>query len=651
MSAKTSLIDHLFLRVTLVAGVGLILLCLIWGTVEFIEFNRRSDNLRETQQQNTRVYLKRMIDDVMETIAFERHRTETRVEASLRGRVDEAEAIVANLVQTQKGKSRAELESLAREALRPIRFNNGRGYYFAFDLDGVEKLFPLRPQLEGVNMLGQTGARGEFVVYDMLQVVKRDGGGLYRYYWPQPGKSGNDHLKFAYVRLIKELGWVVGTGEYVEDMEADIKAELLERIGHMRFDQDGYVFVSQWDGQSLVGSLKGSNSLQSPHAGVREGTLRLIETAKAGGGLVTYSMTDFKGGSVDKTSYVAGVPDWQWFVGAGLTHDRTEAEITRQRQLLVQGLGLKAAMALLAAIFIGIAALLILRATSRRAALDAQVLTQALAAAADSPNPIDTTPLRFAEHRGFALSANQLIARRQQVEKQLLDRTAELEQTNADLERFAYVASHDLQEPLRTIGLFLQLLKRRLGESLDAEAKEYIDFAVGGADRMRNNIQGLLAYSRSTHHGDTRTETDMDALLSRVIGDLSAAIAATTAHMEATALPVLRVNPDQMSALFQNLISNALRYRHPDRVPEVKISAVCRSDGVWEFAVADNGIGVPDDYRTAIFEPFRRFQPPGVEGGSGIGLALCRRVVEAHGGKIWVDSDGSGSTFRFTVVG
>ncbi|WP_144084293.1 cache domain-containing protein [Magnetospirillum gryphiswaldense] len=651
MSGKTSLIDHLFLRLTMVAGMGLVLLCLIWAAVEFVEFNRRSGDLRDAQQHSNRVYLKRMIDDVMETIAFERHRTEARVEASLRGRVDEAEAIIGNLLKTQQGKSRAELESIVRETLRPIRFNNGRGYYFAFDLNGIEKLFPLRPQLEGTNMLGQTGARGEFVVYDMLQLVQKNGGGLYRYYWAQPGKPGNDHLKFAYVRLIPDLNWVVGTGEYVEDMEADIKAELLERIGHMRFDQDGYIFVSQWDGLSLVGSLKGTNSLQSPHQGVRDGTIQLIATAKAGSGLVTYSMTDFKGGSVEKTSYVAGIPDWQWFVGAGMTHDRTEAEITRQRQILVQGLGIKAVMALLATILIGVVALLIMRRTSRRTAMDAQILTRAMAEAADSPHPIDTTALRFAEHHGFALSANQLIIRRQQVEKQLLDRTAQLEQTNADLERFAYVASHDLQEPLRTIGLFLQLLKRRVGDTLDAESREYIDFAVGGADRMRNNIQGLLAYSRSTHHGDERVQTDMDALLARVIGDLSATIAATGAHIEAAALPVLRINPDQMSALFQNLISNALRYRHPEQTPEVKISAVSRGDGVWEFAVADNGIGVPDDYRTAIFEPFRRFHPPGMEGGSGIGLALCRRVVEAHDGKIWVDADASGSTFRFTING
>nr|WP_249209298.1 cache domain-containing protein [Magnetospirillum sulfuroxidans] len=626
-------------------------MCLIWGVVEFLEFNRRSASLREAQRQNTQVYLKRLIDDVLDTIAFERHRTEARVEETLRQRVDEAQAIIGNLLKTQaRGRSRAELENMVRETLRPIRFNNGRGYFFAFDLDGTEKLFPLRPDLEGVSMLGQTGARGEFVVYDMLQLVKREGAGLYRYYWARPDKPGNDHLKLAYVRVIPELGWVIGTGEYVEDMEADIKAELLERIGHLHFDQDGYVFVSQWDGLSLVGALKGANPLAAMDSPLRDGTLALIEAAKAGGGFVSYVMTDGAGGKVQKFSYVAGIAEWQWFVGAGLTHDRTEAEIAEQHRHLIHGMGIKVLMAMLAAVIIGAVAWVIMRAASRRAAQDAQKLKQALEQAAESPHPIDTEPMRFTDHQDFAAAANQLIVRRQAVESQLLDRTAQLEQTNADLERFAYVASHDLQEPLRTIGLFLQLLKRRIADKLDGESLEYIEYAVGGADRMRNNIQGLLAYSRSSQHGDERCETDLAVLVGRVISDLSGAIAATDARIDVAPLPVLTVNPDQMAALFQNLISNAIRYRHPDRVPHIAIDAFAHDAGVWEFAISDNGIGVPEDYRTAIFEPFRRFHPPGMDGGSGIGLALCRRVVETHGGKIWVEATDSGSSFRFTIT-
>lgn len=647
--SRPSLIDHLTLRLALVAGCGLLCLCAVWAGAELYDFNQRSEALRQSHRNASQVLLKRVVDDALQTIAYERRRVEERVEAGLRQRVDEAEVLASSLIKTYGATySTVEIEAMVREALRPIRFNNGRGYYFAFDLTGVEKLFPLRPDLEGTDMLGQRGARGEYVVRDMLELVRTKGGGLYRYYWLQPDKPG-DHLKFAYVRPVMPIGWVIGTGEYVADMEADIKAEVLERLSHLTFDRDGYVFVSQMDGLSLIGSLKGRNPLTGDDPVLRAGTEELIKAAQAGGGFVAYDMVDGQGGMTRKTSYVAGIPEWDWFVGAGLHDDRVEEEIEIQRQRLLKGMQVKGGIAAFAAILVGLAGLLIMRATSRSAAADGLALSQALQAAATSPEHVDTTSLRFAEHLQFADAANQLIERRARVEGELLARTAQLEQTNADLERFAYVASHDLQEPLRTIGLFLQLLKRRAGDNLDQEALEYVDYAIGGADRMRSNIQGLLAYSRSSQHSDEREPTDLDALVGRVVGDLSAAIAATGAQIDVDPLPVLRVNPDQMAALFQNLISNAIRYRHPERAPHVVVAASRRPDGGWELIVSDNGIGVPEEYRKAIFEPFRRFQPPGVEGGSGIGLALCRKVVEDHGGRIWVEPGETGSRFHVTL--
>lgn len=650
--SRPSLIDHLTLRLALVAGCGVLFLCAVWAGAELYDFNLRSEELRQSHRNASQVLLKRVVDDALQTIAYERRRVEERVETSLRQRVDEAELLATNLIKTYRGRrSSAEIETMVREALRPIRFNNGRGYFFAFDLTGVEKLFPLRPDLEGVDMLEQRGARGEYVVRDMLELVHSKGGGLYQYYWLQPDKPG-DHLKFAYVRPVMPLGWVVGTGEYVADMEDDIKAEVLERISHLSFDRAGYVFVSQMDGLSLVGTLKGRNPLVEDDKVLREGTQALIAQAQAGGGFVSYDMVDGNGKLTRKTSYVAGIPEWNWFIGAGLHDDRVEEEISEQRRRLLKGMRIKGTIAAFATFLVGLAGMTIMRATSRRAAADGATLSRSLEAAAHSPESIDTDNLRFGEHLLFAEAANQLIERRAKVEHELLARTAQLEQTNADLERFAYVASHDLQEPLRTIGLFLQLLKRRLGDGLDSEALEYMDFAIGGAERMRTNIQGLLAYSRTTQHSDERVETDLETLVGRVIADLSGAVVATGAQIDVDPLPVLRVNPDQMAALFQNLISNAIRYRHPDRDPHVVVMASKRDDGGWEVVVADNGMGVPEEYRKAIFEPFRRFQPPGVEGGSGIGLALCRKVVEDHGGRIWVEPGTElGSRFHFTLGG
>jgi signal transduction histidine kinase len=158
-----------------------------------------------------------------------------------------------------------------------------------------------------------------------------------------------------------------------------------------------------------------------------------------------------------------------------------------------------------------------------------------------------------------------------------------------------------------------------------------------------------LAYCRSTSHQDEREEVDLNDLLDRVLIDLQGSISKNEAKISLSPLPRLRVVPDQFAALLQNLIGNALRYRKPETAPEIAVSAHMNDDGFWEFTVSDNGIGVPVEFRTAIFEPFRRFNNPGADSGSGIGLALCRRVVEAHGGRIWVDETACGSAFRFTL--
>ncbi|EME69652.1 putative diguanylate cyclase/phosphodiesterase (GGDEF and EAL domains) [Paramagnetospirillum caucaseum] len=428
MGNTQSLIDHLSLRLGSIIAAALLTLGLVWTVVEYRDFQRQADMVRVIHHDRTRIYLKRIVDDVLAGIAFERRQTERRVENAIRERVEEAHAVAVHLLkQAPPGQPSQVSEDLVREALRPIRFNKGRGYFFAFDLSGVERLFAVRPELEGQNMLAMTGARGEFVVRDMIDLVKRQGEGVYRYYWTQPGKPGNDHLKIAYVKLIAPLGWVVGTGEYVEDMEADIKAEVLARMDQMRFDGDGYIFAGQWDGMGLAGTLKGVNPLAGDDPESRDVVGRLIETAKNGGGFLSYVMPAVENRRpAPKTSYVAGIADWQWYLGAGLYDDNAEAEIAAQRAAMTEGMILKLGIAGLLAGLLAAAGFLTMRATSRRAAKDARALDLALAEAAEHPTSIDVDTLRFSEHRRVALSANRMIAQRGAAEETLRQREAEL---------------------------------------------------------------------------------------------------------------------------------------------------------------------------------------------------------------------------------
>ncbi len=219
--------------------------------------------------------------------------------------------------------------------------------------------------------------------------------------------------------------------------------------------------------------------------------------------------------------------------------------------------------------------------------------------------------------------------------------------SNEDLQQFATVASHDLQEPLRMVASFLQLLERRYAGRLDDEAREYIRFAVDGAVRMKRLIEDLLEFSRVDTRGAALVSVDLCAVLAEAVNNLAPAIAESEAEVSLPSGSV-RVLGDagQLVRLFQNLIGNAIKYRSPDRLPRVTVTA-CRTDRDWEIAVADNGIGIAPEYHERIFLIFQRLHGQGRYEGTGIGLAVCKRIAERHGGSIAVESgDGQGSTFR-----
>jgi PAS domain S-box-containing protein len=228
-------------------------------------------------------------------------------------------------------------------------------------------------------------------------------------------------------------------------------------------------------------------------------------------------------------------------------------------------------------------------------------------------------------------------------------RSAEdLARSNKDLEQFAYVASHDLQEPLRAVGGFMGLLKTQYTGKLDATAQEYIGHAVEGAERMQNLIQDLLTFSRVGTRGAIFKTVAMKDALDGALKNLQAVIAETDVKITFDTLPAVSADPSQMLQLLQNLVGNAVKF-HGTRRPEVHIGAQRRDYG-WEFAVKDNGIGIEPQYFDRIFLIFQRLHTRTQYKGTGIGLAVCKKIVERHGGKIWVDSrSGEGSTFHFTI--
>jgi light-regulated signal transduction histidine kinase (bacteriophytochrome) len=224
----------------------------------------------------------------------------------------------------------------------------------------------------------------------------------------------------------------------------------------------------------------------------------------------------------------------------------------------------------------------------------------------------------------------------------------ELARSNEELGQFAYVASHDLQEPLRMVASFTQLLGRRYKGKLDDDADEFIRYAVEGVNRMQQLINDLLDYSRVGTRGNPMTEVDCNKTLARVLDSLHARIDENAATVNVAELPTIRADAMQMEQLFQNLVGNALKYRG-EAPPVVSVSAE-PGEGHWHFTVADNGIGIDPAYSERIFVIFQRLHGKEEFEGTGIGLAICKKIVDRHGGHIWVESSsGQGSTFHFTL--
>ena len=255
----------------------------------------------------------------------------------------------------------------------------------------------------------------------------------------------------------------------------------------------------------------------------------------------------------------------------------------------------------------------------------------------------DRKPLRMS---GIHLD----ITERKRVEEEREKIRADLLRSNEDLEQFSYAVSHDLQAPLRNIASFLQLLQRRYAPQLDGEANEYIDFAVGGAKRLSEMIHDLLEYSRVGTQGQPFAPVALDGVVRTALQNLALMIADSHADIGVEALPTVMGDHIQLVRLFQNLIGNAVKYQPAGAVPVIWITWR-RTAGAHEIAVSDNGIGIPPDLTGQLFKVFKRLHTHEQYEGTGVGLALCKRIVNRHGGRIWVQSEGAGagSTFIFTL--
>ncbi|MHB8830468.1 MAG: cache domain-containing protein, partial [Syntrophales bacterium] len=330
--SKPKLSRSILINMLLAAVLSVGLLAALWIHKEYADLQVELSQIRERYLAAYQEILKNEVNVIFNYVEYQKAHVEPRLRESIQGRVNEAHAIALHIVKQCQGKrSLAEMQEMVKESLRAIRFNDGRGYYFAINLRG-EHIFSGRPDMEGKNLLSLKGAKGEYVIRDILDVARKNKEGFYKYTWTKPGKEGH-FPKIAYVKLFEPFGWVIGTGEYLDDAEKDIKKEIIGFIEQIRYRKDDYVFVGQWDGVSLTSPAKGLNMWDIADSNGKKIVQEMIRLSKGGSGFYDYVMpklADKK--AAPKLSYVVGVPEWKWYIGTGIYVDEMETAIEQRKK-------------------------------------------------------------------------------------------------------------------------------------------------------------------------------------------------------------------------------------------------------------------------------------------------------------------------------
>ncbi|GAK50813.1 PAS/PAC sensor hybrid histidine kinase [Candidatus Moduliflexus flocculans] len=394
-----------------------------WIVREFRELYQEADAIRAQNIARQQEILRSIVNDAVAYIQYQHYSTRERLRQSISDRVHEAYEIAWNLYREYHGRlDDAAIQKMIKDALRPVRFNHGRGYYFAINMSGIEELFADRPELEGKDTSEMQDTEGRYVIRDMIALVKQSGEGFYEYTWTKPNAQGQNFSKIAFIKRFEPYDWIIGTGEYVDDVQADLQRETLQRLIAVRFGKDGYLFGSTYhadplftNGQITIGT--GSIWDFTDPNGVKITQEQLKAAKQPEGGFVYYSWKKLDTPTpFPKMAFVKGVPEWEWVIGAGVYLDEIEAMIAqKQRDLTQHILRDILSMSLVFVALLG-GGFALAHSLGKRLANSFHTFTTFFETAATNLTPIRNMPLHFTEFERLAESANRMIAARQQAE-------------------------------------------------------------------------------------------------------------------------------------------------------------------------------------------------------------------------------------------
>lgn len=419
MQHSNSLANSFLLRYIFGVICSVLLIGLLWLYTSWQELQAETLLLKEQAIQQQREQLRQRVHHVVDMIHLEQQQFDGKMRKQVRQRTLEAYAVMQSIYRNSKARySSDQIAEMIRNSLRAITYNGGRGYFFATRLDGVEQLFPPNPQLEETSFLDIRDLNNKPVVRDMIKLVREKGEGFYSYTWNKPGCAGQ-YEKIAFIKYFAPLDWFIGTGEYVDDLLADLQQDILRRIEATEFKDGSYIFATTYQGVSLTYPAKGRNMYQVEDANGLKIVQEMIKLAKAGNGFLRYVMPSLEGERQEpKISYVAGIPEWKWYIGSGdFVADLNQelAAMLAKRQATLQEKLLAIVSTLTLFLLLGV---ILSRQLGRQAHASFQNFQQFFSQAASQAKPIEVEGQSFREFQLLAESANRMLDERQQFEQQ-----------------------------------------------------------------------------------------------------------------------------------------------------------------------------------------------------------------------------------------
>ena len=556
----------------------------VWAVMESRDFSNELISEKEVLTENKKHEVKTIIKDAVAYIESERENLESELKTILMQRVDEAVSLIENLNNTYASSlTSSEILNIAKEALRPIRFNNGRGYFFIVDLDGTELLYPVAPELEGKNLLQLQDSSGTYVIQKEIELVQTGGEGFVRDYWMKPGSERSSE-KLTYLKAYLPLNIYVGTGEYLEDFEEEVQERITRTLTQIRIDMDEYIFGGTWDGVTIMGPATGSNNWDIQDSDGKYVVRELVKTAKNGSGFVSYRMPEgIDQPIICKTSYVVGIPGWQWYIGAGFDESKIDNHIEWRRMEMKTPYRLR--VILISLIFVGLVMVnfLLVRILSKKINTNySQFMTFFNNAKTDLVK-IDTSRPSFQEFRTLAASANSMI-------DVLKDARDEIRSRLKEKEYLLQEIHHRVKNNLQIISSLLNLQKDSIHTEIDKrKLQESID-----------RIRVMASIHEHLYGSENLSSLNLRQFLKSMIDDLITVysekndIPAVSIAAEDVVLGVDRAIP--LCLIISELTTNALKYAGKTGNQLEIVLRLNKDNGMLNIELSDNGEGPKENF-------------------------------------------------------